>query len=1179
MRTTKAGRLRLLGSFRLEMDSTEVKLGQARLEELIAFLALRPGTTVSRRQLAFQLWPDSTEKQAHTNVRNVLHKLKKSWPTLQGSIDVDRNGVTWRTDGEVAVDVEQFRALGTRAKQLDEPEAALNVNLEAAALYHGDLLPNCYADWAVSERERVRAEYAAVLERSVDLLVDRRRYREALVWARRLVVHDALREASHRRLIQIHCLLDDRAAALRAYHHCATLLEQELGVAPSNATQVLYAQVLQHAEPARGSDAGPQEIARPTLVGRHAEWQALRQAWRNAQSGRAQCVLIWGEAGIGKTRLAQELVDWARRQGHAWATSRAYAAQGAMTYTPIAEWLRSPQIAPRLETLDDLWRVELARVLPELLAARPDLPQPGALRESWQQQRFYHGITQALQAESTPLLLHLDDMQWTAQENLVLLQYLLHNAPRHPMLIVGTVRTEDALDNQPLAAFADALRHQGRLTELRLGPLSREETALLAEQIAGTSLSSVETQGLYEASEGHPLFLVETVQMGLTADVVAEADVTSVAGAATTTEGETAVDGITVPPKIYAVVAARLRQLSPEAQQAARAAAVIGRDFAYAILQAVVKLDERQLVDALDELWHRRIIREQSNETYDFSHDRIREVAYRETSRARRRLLHRSIAHALESANAQNPDTIVGELAAHFAAAGDSDQAFVYYRRAAQVAMGQYAVAQAAHLFDQARAHAPGDPVLGIDLLGEQNCAFRSTMNFARWRDNIDLQEACLRELAQADEQLRLKVLLDRSEYHYSTGDGEKAVSVGRQAVDVAKALGDETGLVRAYLNAAHGYWTHTRMDKASHYFRLAGDHARAGGDERTEALCLELQAQTGMFSGMPSDEILARLTRAYATATRHDDKVRLGSLQNKFGYYHVQMGLGEFEQAIHWYELALNAARTAHDMYREQTTLGNLGVLYTMQGDYRRAFALFEECYEFDRRTPTYWRHWTNFGYIGRLFVQIGQLDFARDILRQASEELESASNRHLQVFLRCDLGLAHHLAGEHDAALDELTHVHELILGHGDLRAEAVVNTRLGYVLEALGNVERAAQAYARGQLFHEQMGERYRALHAQAGLARLARRRGDDDAALAHATTIWETIAGHCTEATVSTARTLRTCYEIFAQVDAHRRDQVLAQALAQLKQRASGIDDPALLADFGTLDDHRFFLART
>ena len=183
---------------------------------------------------------------------------------------------------------------------------------------------------------------------------------------------------------------------------------------------------------------------------------------------------------MGKTRLVEELLDWVRRQGHVSASSRSYAIEGALTYAPIAEWLRSPGIRPALESIDDLWRVELARLLPGLLADQSDLPPPGPMKENWQQQRFFQSIVHALQATSGPLLLHLDDMQWSDAETLTLLQFLLHGARSHPLLLIVGIRTEDAGDNQPLASFVTATRHAGQLDELRLGPLSAQETAELA---------------------------------------------------------------------------------------------------------------------------------------------------------------------------------------------------------------------------------------------------------------------------------------------------------------------------------------------------------------------------------------------------------------------------------------------------------------------------------------------------------------------------------------------------------------------------------------------------------------------------------------------------------------------------------------------------------------------------
>ncbi len=468
--------LRLFGTFQLVCHGEQIMLGQPRLEEIVAWLAVRPGVAVARAQIAYQLWPDSSEKQAHTNTRNLLYKLKSAWPDLDDAIAITRNDVCWRADAAIDVDVQRFEALHAQAEQSQSSDERIRLLTAAADAYQGDLLLNCYSDWALAMREELRSHYERVLDSLIDALLDQRRYEEALGRAKQLHNHDPLQESTYRRLMRIYAQRGDRAAALRTYHACATMLEKELGVEPSAETAQLHARLLQHnaaSDDTNQAPDRPKTVSRQQLVGRHIEWQQLRRAWSKAEQGGAHCVIIWGEAGIGKTRLAEEIIDWVRRQGHAWASSRSYAAQGALTYAPIAEWLHAPTIEPALKAMDDLWRVEVARLHPGLLASRPDLPPPGPLTEAWQQQRFFQSIVQALQSVPGPLLLHLDDMQWSDQETLNLVQFLLQSAAGHPLLIVGTVRTEDVVNPTRLGAFVEALQHNNQLTQLQLEPLSR----------------------------------------------------------------------------------------------------------------------------------------------------------------------------------------------------------------------------------------------------------------------------------------------------------------------------------------------------------------------------------------------------------------------------------------------------------------------------------------------------------------------------------------------------------------------------------------------------------------------------------------------------------------------------------------------------------------------------------
>ncbi|MCP4517469.1 MAG: ATP-binding protein, partial [Delftia sp.] len=152
------------------------------------------------------------------------------------------------------------------------------------------------------------------------------------------------------------------------------------------------------------------------LVGRQREWQALQSLWKKAANGEPRCVLIKGEAGIGKTRLAEELLSWANRQGITTAASACYAAEGQLPYAPIADWLRSEDLRARLPALEGKWRTECARLLPELLAQQPDLPAPGPLTEAWQRQHLFTALAHAVLSAVRPIILLIDDLQWCDQD-------------------------------------------------------------------------------------------------------------------------------------------------------------------------------------------------------------------------------------------------------------------------------------------------------------------------------------------------------------------------------------------------------------------------------------------------------------------------------------------------------------------------------------------------------------------------------------------------------------------------------------------------------------------------------------------------------------------------------------------------------------------------------------------
>ena len=669
--------IQLLGDFRLAYgDDPVTDVESPRLQSLLAYLLLHRGAPQSRHRLAFLFWPDSPEDQALTNLRNLLYRLRHSLPDADRFIDVDRKTLQWRTSSPYELDVARFEDALERAgealERSDSDTAQARRFLEQAVeLYRGDLLPSCYDDWIDASRQRLRQTFKQALMRLMQLLEDERDYPAAIRVAQRLIRHDPLHEVTYRRLMRLHALMGDRASALRTYHQCSTVLEQELDVEPSPSTREIYERLVRLDRTSIVPSTPPGRAgAASTLVGRRDAWWELRDAWRTAAGGKPHLVLISGEAGIGKTRLAEELVQWVSRQGISTATARCYATESELAYAPVAAWLR----ALTLPRLDAVWLSEIARILPELLAERPDLPPPGPLTEAWERRRFFEALARAVLGTDRPLLLLIDALQWCSRGTIEWLQYLLRFDPQAPLLVIGTYRSEEVGNGHPLTVLLHQLRQDEQLTEIDLPPLTRAETATLASNVARRDLGPDLVNCLYAETEGNPLFIVETVRAGLP-DQVRE----SPAG------GYVCVPR-PLPSRMKDALNARLDQLSPSARSLAELAATIGRDFTFDVLAEAANESEGRLVRALDELWQHRIIREQGEVAYDFSHDKLREMAYAGLSEARRRMLHRHVASALESLHADNLDAVAAQVACHYERADERREAIEYYQRAAEMA-------------------------------------------------------------------------------------------------------------------------------------------------------------------------------------------------------------------------------------------------------------------------------------------------------------------------------------------------------------------------------------------------------------------------------------------------------------------------------------------------------------
>ena len=529
--------------------------------------------------------------------------------------------------------------------------------------------------------------------------------------------------------------------------------------------------------------------------------------------------------------------------------ARSYPAEGALAYGPVVAWLRSPPLADHLGRLDPPRLAELARLLPELRppgAPRPD-PPPG--RD--QRRLLFEAVAQALTTSGRPLLLVADDLQWADTETLQFLHYLLRSRPRSPLLVAATARDEDLGAQHPLRELRTGLAALGQLTELELGRLSAQETAALGGRLAGHELAPAEAERLFAETEGNPLFVVEVLRAGWHGGPGERGPVT---------------------PRVQSVIESRLAQLSAPARDLLGVAATIGREFTTDVLAQAGQVGEDDLVGALDELWRRRIVRDQGPDAYDFTHDRIREVAYLALSPARRRHLHRRVARALERLHAGDPEPVAAQLAAHHERAGEAEAAVGWYRRGAGVAQRLGANAEAVRLLDRALRLLGGLPPTRARRQRELDLVTRlqAPLGVAEGYASDRLAEVHRRGLelaALAGVEPGAPLLLSMAVASLVRGDFEAAQRVGEGLRAGGAAAGDDLRRVEGeYVLGIAAFWK-GEFATARRHFEAAVDRYRA--EQRPthllrfgmdlEVICTSRLANTLWFLGQVDAAVTAR--------------------------------------------------------------------------------------------------------------------------------------------------------------------------------------------------------------------------------------------------------------------------------------------------------------------------------
>jgi DNA-binding SARP family transcriptional activator len=720
-------RLRLLGPAQVEAGdpAQPVDLAGHKGAALAFYLAARPEQPVSRTRLIALFWQDSDEQEGRNSLSTALSRLRRSLPSVP--IAPVGDSLVWRPDPShdqaTWTDIAAFHDLVRAAASREQLDAA--VDLWRGPFLEGFDLRDCpdWDEWLELERAAWQQRMLDVLDRASEAHAAEADWPAALAHARRALAIDPLQERFHRLVMRLYERAGDRAAALAHYRAARQSLEHELGVEPDPRTQRLYREILAQTEDSSQGPSGelaaiatseprrPQRAAaapapedraaqrQPVfpLVGRQTPLAQLLSGADEAIAGRGKLIAVDGEEGIGKSRLVEELL-WlldgqpARelRPAVRWTVlvGACHASERGLPYHPFVDLLTAA-VAGFSEdvVLPDVWLAEVARLVPDLVEQRPDLPTPARLDPQQEARRLFEGAARFIGALPGPRLLVIEDLHWADEGSLRMLDYLAHHEALRSTLLVTTVRSEDV--DEHLLGVVRGLERQRLLERVELGPLPVEATVQLLREVVRDDVRQLGQQ-LHAETEGNPLFAVETIRSLLESGELQL--------------GVAARSGPTpLPESVQAAIRARLARLDADAYELARAAAVLGGDVDFDHARGVAGQDEERALAALERLLSSHLLRELSGEVgealYSFSHDKVRQVVYDDLSGARRRVQHRRALDVLGQPAARTPPE---RLAYHAIRAQAWDPALQWCEAAAGAAFAVFAYTSAASLYEQA---------------------------------------------------------------------------------------------------------------------------------------------------------------------------------------------------------------------------------------------------------------------------------------------------------------------------------------------------------------------------------------------------------------------------------------------------------------------------------------------